>query len=125
MTTIATVLKTRAAFLAAAKTLDTTKEAIWARHYGDIAADDDGDYSDREPAYKLEMAAADLGALVKRRNDLRDEMVAAFLNATDHPREMRLHLPKLRIADKMGGKVRDDLINLILTASPSNLRGGR
>lgn len=125
MTTIATVLKTRAAYLAAAKALDTTKETIWERHYGDIAADDDGDYSAREPAYKAEMAAADLGALVKRRNDLRDEMVAAFLNATDHPREMRLLLPKLRIADKMGGKVRDDLINLILTASPSNLRGGR
>ena len=125
MTTIATVLKTRAAFLAADKTLNDTKEQIWDRHYGDIAADDDGDYSDREPAYKAEMAAADLGALVKRRNDLRDEMVAAFLNATNHPRKMRLFMPKLRIADKMGGKVREDLIKLIVTASPANLRGGR
>ncbi len=125
MTTIAAVLKTRAAYLTAAKTLDDTKEAIWDRHYGDIGADDDGDYSDREPAYKADMDAADLGALVKRRNDLRDEMVTAFLNATDHPREMRLLIPKLRIADKMGGKVREDLINLILKASPANLRGGR
>lgn len=125
MTTIATVLKTRAAFLAAAKTLDDTKDAIWDRHYGDIAADDDGDYSERQPAYQADVDAADLGALVKRRNDLRDEMVAAFLNATDHPREMRLLMPKLRIADKMGGKVREDLINLILKASPANLRGGR
>jgi hypothetical protein len=34
-------------------------------------------------------------------------------------------MPKLRIADKMGGKVREDLIKLIVTASPANLRGGR
>lgn len=125
MTTITTVLKTRAAYLAAAKTLDDTKERIWEKHYGDLTADDDGDYSEREPAYQAEMAAADLGALVKRRNDLRDEMVAAFLNATDQPREMRLLMPKLRIADKMGGKVRDDLISLILKASPAAMRGGR
>ncbi len=125
MTTIATVLKTRAAYLAAAKTLDDTKERIWEKHYGDLTADDDGDYSEREPAYQAEMAAADLGALVKRRNDLRDEMVAAFLNATDQPREMRLLMPKLRIANKMGGKVRDDLISLILKASPAAMRGGR
>jgi len=125
MITIATVLKTRAAFLAAAKTLDDTKERIWEKHYGDIAPDDDGDYSEREPAYKADMAAADLGALVKRRDDLRNEMVAAFLNATDQPREMRLLMPKLRIADKMGGKVREDLISLILKASPVAMRGGR
>lgn len=125
MTTIATVLKTRTAYLAAVKTLDDTKERIWEKHYGDLTADDDGDYSEREPAYQAEMAAADLGALVKRRNDLRDEMVAAFLNATDQPREMRLLMPKLRIADKMGGKVRDDLISLILKASPAAMRGGR
>lgn len=125
MITIATVLKTRTAYLAAAKTLDDTKERLWDRHYGDIAPDDDGDYSERQPAYQADVDAADLGALVKRRNDLREEMVAAFLNATDHPREMRLFMPKLRIADKMGGKVREDLIKLITTASPANLRGGR
>jgi hypothetical protein len=38
---------------------------------------------------------------------------------------MRLLMPKLRIADKMGGKVRDDLISLILKASPATMRGGR
>ena len=125
MTTIATVLKTRAAYLSAAEALDDTKERIWEKHYGDVAADDDGDYSERGPAYQAEMAAADLGALVKRRDDLREEMVAAFLNATDQPREMRLLMPKLRIADKMGGKVREDLIGLILKASPVAMRGGR
>ena len=86
-----------------------------------------GDFEAQFDAERVAIGIADgrdLG-LLKRRNDLRDEMVTAFLNATDHPREMRLLIPKLRIADKMGGKVREDLINLILKASPANLRGGR
>ena len=125
MSTIANVIQTRTAYLAAVKTLDDTKNRIWDQHYGDIAPDDDGDYSDRKPAYQAEMDAADLGALVNRCGALRNEMVSAFLSATDHPREVRLLIPKLRIADEMGGKVREDLISLILKSSPRAMRGGR